>query len=38
MASSRIRVWRFTNRIDQGVLGDAQEKRILDHIDGASDS
>lgn len=34
VASSRIHVWRFSNRLDQGSVSPAQEARIVEYLDG----
>jgi peroxiredoxin len=31
-ASSRIHFWRFSNRLDQGIVSSAQETRIVDYL------
>jgi peroxiredoxin len=36
LASSRIHFWRFSNRLDQGIVSPAQETRILDYLDGVA--
>jgi peroxiredoxin len=34
LAAARTHFWRFTNRLDQGLVNDAQEARILQYLDG----
>ena len=34
LASGRIHFWRFSNRLDQGLVGAAQEARIVEYLNG----
>lgn len=34
VASSRMHLWRFSNRLDQGSVSAAQEARIAEYLDG----